>query len=79
MAEKTLQERLRIKAGIMEMGNKIAWGSDTILMHEAADRIDSILNIVQSAHDRLLRGDNDNEILSILESAFSGSRNCEGN
>ena len=34
-----LVKRLTIKAGVMEMGEKIAWGSDTSLMREAADRI----------------------------------------
>ena len=31
--------RLNIKAGVMEMGEKIAWGSDTSLMREAAHTI----------------------------------------
>lgn len=30
-----LIRRLDIKAGVMEMGEKIAWGSDTALMREA--------------------------------------------
>jgi hypothetical protein len=42
MNEKTLSERLRIKAGVMEMGEKIAWGSDTALMREAADVINKL-------------------------------------
>jgi len=29
-------KRLDIKAGVMEMGERIAWGSDTALMREAA-------------------------------------------
>jgi len=37
-----LVKRLTIKAGVMEMGEKIAWGSDTSLMHEAADRIEEL-------------------------------------
>ena len=39
---KTLQERLRIKAGVMSMGEKITFGSDTELMYEAADKIDQL-------------------------------------
>ncbi len=31
-----LVKRLDIKAGVMEMGEKIAWGSDTALMRESA-------------------------------------------
>jgi hypothetical protein len=37
-----LVNRLTIKAGVMEMGEKIAWGSDTALMREAADRIEEL-------------------------------------
>lgn len=40
--------RLRIKAGIMEMGERIAWGSDTALMREAADRIEALEDVVQA-------------------------------
>ncbi len=35
-------KRLEIKAGVMEMGEKIAWGSDTALMREAAGRIKTL-------------------------------------
>lgn len=35
-----LVNRLTIKASVMEMGEKIAWGSDTSLMREAANRIE---------------------------------------
>jgi len=34
-------KRLDIKAGVMEMGEKIAWGSDTALMREAARAIEA--------------------------------------
>lgn len=37
-----LVNRLRVKAGVMEMGERIAWGSDTALMREAADRIEQL-------------------------------------
>jgi Rod binding domain-containing protein len=37
-----LVKRLTIKAGVMEMGEKIDWGSDTSLMREAADRIEEL-------------------------------------
>jgi len=37
-----LVKRLTIKASVMEMGEKIAWGSDTSLMREAADRIEEL-------------------------------------
>lgn len=35
-----LTKRLRIKAGMITMGEKIAWGSDSALMNEAADFIE---------------------------------------
>lgn len=37
-----LVKRLDIKAGVMEMGEKIAWGSDTALMREAARKIEDM-------------------------------------
>jgi hypothetical protein len=37
-----LVERLEIKSGMMKMGEKIAWGSDTALMDEAAARITAL-------------------------------------
>lgn len=39
---KTLSEQLRIKAGVMQMGEKISWGSDTALMEQAATEIDRL-------------------------------------
>ena len=42
MSDNDLVKRLTIKAGVMEMGEKIAWGSDTSLMREAADRIEEL-------------------------------------
>lgn len=36
-----LVKRLNIKAGVMEMGELIAWGSDTALMREAAASIEA--------------------------------------
>ena len=35
-----LPKQLRIKAGMIHMGERIAWGSDTTLMEEAADLIE---------------------------------------
>jgi hypothetical protein len=37
-----LVNQLRVKAGVMEAGDRIAWGSDTVLMREAADRIEKL-------------------------------------
>ena len=40
--EKTLLERLAIAAGMIELGEKIAWGSDSALMREAAAEIERL-------------------------------------
>lgn len=37
-----LAERLAMKAAMIELGERIAWGSDTEIMREAADRIDRL-------------------------------------
>ena len=37
-----LVKRLTIKAGCIEMCEKIEWGSDTAIMREAADRIEEM-------------------------------------
>ena len=43
-----LVNQLRVKAGVMEMGERIAWGSDTALMREAADRIEVLEEVVKA-------------------------------
>lgn len=42
-----LAKRLRIKAGMIEMGEMIAWGSDSALMREAADALEMAAPAVQ--------------------------------
>lgn len=42
MSEHELSKRLRIKAFMIEMGERIAWGSDSELMREAANLIDQL-------------------------------------
>ena len=37
-----LPKRLRIKASMIALGERIAWGSDTAIMEEAADMIESL-------------------------------------
>jgi len=37
-----LVKNLIVKAGVMETGERIAWGSDTALMREAASRIEAL-------------------------------------
>ncbi len=42
MTEHELSKRLRITAFMIEMGEMIAWGSDSALMREAANLIDKM-------------------------------------
>ncbi len=42
-AKQSLPDRLRILAGMIQWGEKIAWGSDQELMIEAADELDAAL------------------------------------
>lgn len=44
-------KRLRIKAGVMEMGEQIAWGSDTALMREAEHVIEALRKNNDAASD----------------------------
>lgn len=46
-----LVNRLRIKAGVIENCEPIAWGSDTSLMREAADRIEQLEAERDAAHN----------------------------
>lgn len=39
----TISERLRTKTAMIHMGEKIAFGSETALMDEAADTIDALV------------------------------------
>jgi hypothetical protein len=44
-----LVNQLNIKAGVIEMGERIAWGSDTALMREAAREIEKLRALIKSA------------------------------
>lgn len=43
MVQTDIINRLRIKAGMIQMGELIAWGSDSDLMYEAADMIEQLM------------------------------------
>ena len=43
MVQTDLIKRLRIKAGMIQMGERIEWGSDSGLMYEAADVIEQLM------------------------------------
>ena len=53
-----LVKQLRVTAESMEMGEKIAWGSDTALMKEAADRIEMLESALQDIrkHQEIIGG-----------------------
>lgn len=48
-----LPKRLRIKAGMIQLGEIIAWGSDAEIMEEAADEIDDLLIKLSIAQSQL--------------------------
>ena len=43
-----LPKRLRIKASMIALGERIPWGSDTALMEEAADMIEALSASVEN-------------------------------
>ena len=64
-----LVERLRIAAQIhREIGGQSALAAT---IDEAARDIERLACICENAHDRLLRGDDDSELLAILEQAWN--------
>lgn len=56
-----LPKHLRIKASVMNMGERIAWGSDTALMEQAADLIEQQQARIAELEEQLIiqtkRGD----------------------
>ncbi len=42
MTEETLPQKLRVKADMITLCERIQWGSETSLMREAADRIEEL-------------------------------------
>ena len=68
-----LIKSLEIKAGVMEMGERIAWGSDTALMREAAHCLRGLLSAKQAeARYEKLRTLNSREFADIYELNISG-------
>lgn len=63
-----LPKKLRITAGVINMGGRIAWGSDTALMEEAAELIEEQqadidalkqeLELYRAVAERFNQGDN---------------------
>lgn len=47
---KTLPEKLRIKASMIQLGERIAWGSEAELMEQAADEIERLASELRIAN-----------------------------
>lgn len=71
-----LVERLRIAA---QIHRDMAGQSElAATIDDGAREIERLLAICQNAHDRLLRGDDDSELLAILEQAWSAREALTG-
>lgn len=57
--EKTIEERLRIMADMISLGERISWGGDSALMREAADELEK--------RDRIARQDIINAVIAEVE------------
>lgn len=72
-----LPKRLRIKASMIALGERIAWGSDTALMEEAADVIEALSESVENHQLHMLGMARDRDQLRALltaQSAPAGER-----
>jgi hypothetical protein len=61
MTEETLPQKLRIKADMITLCERIQWGSETSLMREAADRIEELeasLNVARMQREGLAQANN---------------------
>lgn len=64
-----LPKQLRIKAGMIHMGERIAWGSDTALMEEAANLIEQ-----QQAEIDALKAQKENLLERLERESKAGNR-----
>lgn len=74
-----LPKRLRIKASMIALGERIAWGSDTALMEEAADVIEALIASVENHQLHMLGMARDRDQLRAMlseqpQSAPAGER-----
>lgn len=63
--EKTIEERLRIMANMISLGEKISWGSDSAIMREAADELEK--------RDRIAREEEGERVCDIYEEALANN------
>ena len=61
-----LPKRLRIKASMIALGERIAWGSDTALMEEAADVIEALSASIENHQLHMLGMARDRDQLRAL-------------
>ena len=47
--------RLRLVAGMIEMGDKISWGTDSALLREAADRLSLWKSVADERQTQIIR------------------------
>ena len=59
---KELVKQLQVKANMIQMGERIAWGSDTDLMLQAADKIEELeVLLLAIKNDLLERSEKDSK------------------
>lgn len=67
-----LPKRLRIKASMIALGERIAWGSDTAIMEEAADMIESLIASIENHQLHMLGMARDRDQLRAMLAAIKG-------
>ena len=72
-----LVNRLTIKASVMEMGEKIAWGSDTSLMREAANRIEWMGERLDITQARIAELEAENQRLKVVLQELLDTNFCD--
>lgn len=68
-----LPKRLRIKASMIALGERISWGSDTALMEEAADVIEALSASVENHQLHMLGMARDRDQLRAVLAALRNS------
>lgn len=63
--QRSLQDDLRITSGMMQMGERIPYGKDLALMDEAADLIDTLIEVA----DLAIRVDSSEDMTALFDMA----------
>lgn len=68
MSDKTIRtplpKRLRIMAGMLAMGERISFGSDSALMEDAAAEIERLEKELETTEDALMAESDNNAVLA---------------